>query len=115
MILAFLPQHVWEVVAGIMAVIFLYRGSVLLTRGASASHVQGISDRGTRLIACVILILGVGIGTAAFTVHAEQPGAHRGSGWGGTAGIVIVCLWVGLMCAGLVVKLVRTRGGRQDG
>lgn len=109
MILAFLPQHVWEVLAAVMAVLLLYQGLVFLIKGRRASGAQGMSEPIVRIAACVMLILGVGIGVAAFTVDAEQPGAHGGSGWGGTGGVIIVCVWVAIMCGGLVLKLTRIR------
>jgi hypothetical protein len=109
MIFAFLPQHVWEVIAGVMAVLFLYQGLTFLIKGDGAPGAQGMSDSIIRVAACVMLLFGIGIGVAAFTVDAEQSGAHGGDGWGGTSGVVIVCGWVGLMCGGLVWKFIRGR------
>lgn len=74
-----------------------------------------MSERAAQTIGGAAVLIGVGIGVAVFTVDAEQPGAHGGSGWGGTGGVIILCVWVGLMCIGPVIKLARpTRQGRKS-
>jgi hypothetical protein len=112
LMLAFMAQHVWEVGASVLAFVITGQGLLWLIRGSNALEAQGMSDPTARIIGCLATLIGIGIGIAAFTVHAEQPGAHGGDGWGGTAGIAILCVWVTLMVAGPVSKLIRTaRGG----
>jgi hypothetical protein len=115
MVLAFMAQHVWEVGASVLAVVIIGQGVFWLIRGPSASEAQGMSERTVRAIACLAVLIGVGIGIAAFTVDAEQPGVHGGTGWGGAAGVIILCVWVALMCAGPVSKLVRARPRGRSG
>lgn len=109
MVLAFMAQHVWEVGASVLAVVIIGQGLFWLIRGSSAPQAQGMSERAARAIGCLAVIIGVGIGIAAFTVDAEQPGVHGGNGWGGAAGVIILCVWVVLMCAGPVSKIMRAR------
>lgn len=112
MVLAFMAQHVWEVGAGVLAVLLIGQGLFWVIRGSGAPPALGMSERAARTIGGVAVLIGVGIGIAAFTVNAEQPGAHGGSGWGGTGGVIILCVWVALMCIGPVMKLVRPIGRR---
>lgn len=115
MVLAFMAQHIWEVGASVLAVLLIGQGLVWLIRGSSAPRAQGMSERVARAIGGLAVLIGVGIGIAAFTVDAEQPGVHGGNGWGGTGGIVILVVWVALMCAGPVSKLIGVRPrGRRD-
>lgn len=115
MVLAFMAQHVWEVGAGVLAVLVVGQGLLWLIRGSSAPQARGMSERSARAIGALAVLIGAGIGVAAFTVDAEQPGVHGGNGWGGTWGIIILCVWVALMCAGPVSKLVRGRPRGRDG
>ncbi len=112
MVLAFMAQHIWEVGASVFAVLLIGQGLFWLIRGSSAPRAQGMSEQVARMIGGLAVLIGVGVGIAAFTVHAEQPGVHGGDGWGGAGGIVILCVWVALMCAGPVSKLIRGRGDK---
>ena len=109
MVLAYMAQHLWEVGAGVFGVLLVSQGFFYLIKGNSAPEAEGMSERTVCIIACFMLLLGVGIVIAAFTVHAEQPGVHGGNGWGGTAGVVILCVWITLMCAGLIFKFSKVR------
>lgn len=115
MALAFMAQHVWEVGASVLAVVIVGQGLFWLIRDSSAPQVQGMSERAVRVIGCLAVLIGVGIGIAAFTVDAEQPGVHGGNGWGGAAGVIILCVWLALMCAGPVSKFVRVRQKDKSG
>lgn len=115
MVLAFLPQHVWEVGASVLAVLLIGQGLSWLIRGSSVARARGITERTVRSSGGFGVLVGVGVGIAAFTIDAEQPGAQSGDGWGGTAGIVILCVWVALMCAGPVSKLIKAKPGSRDG
>jgi hypothetical protein len=114
MMLAFMAQHVWEVGASVFALVIIGQGLFWLVRGASGPEAFGMSERTTRIIGGFAVLIGLGVGVAAFTVDAEKPGTHGGSGWGGTAGVVLLCVWVALMCAGPVSKLVRARNGSRE-
>jgi hypothetical protein len=113
-----MAQHVWEVGASVLALLLIGQGLFTGITGSGTAQVGGMSKRATRTIGGLAVLLGVGVGIAAFAVNAEQPGARGGNGWGGTGGIVILCVWVALMCAGPVSKLVRImsrgKGGRHE-
>jgi hypothetical protein len=120
MVVAFMAQHIWEIGASVLAVVIAGQGVFLLVAGRDAARALGISERTRRPTAVAFMALGVGIGVAAFTVQAEQPGAPHGNGWGGPVGIVFLCVWVMLMCAVPVSRLVkarsmRRRSGTRDG
>lgn len=99
MVLAYMAQHVWEVIAGFLAVICVAQGLLYFIKGTRPRGAVGLSEGAARTVACFAMLLGVGIGVAAFTVDAEQPGAHGGNGWGGTGGVVVLGIWLVLMCA----------------
>jgi hypothetical protein len=107
MVLAFMAQHVWEVGASVLAVLLIGQGLFWVIRGPDAPLPRGMGERAARTIGGLAVLIGVGTGIAAFSVHAEQSGVHGGDGWGGTGGIIILCIWVALMCAGPLSKLVR--------
>jgi hypothetical protein len=118
MMLAFMAQHIWEVGASVLAILLIGQGLFWLIGGSSAPRAQ-MSEPVAQTIGGLAVLIGVGVGIAAFTVDAEQPGVRGGDGWGGTGGIVILGVWVVLMCAGPLSRLIRARsrgrGGRQDG
>jgi hypothetical protein len=101
---AFLPQHVWEVSATVIAVLFVVHALIYLTKGNSAPEAEGMSERTVRVVACVMLLFGVGIGLAAFLVDAEPPSAHGSEGWGGAAGVILLVVWLTLVVALEVFK-----------
>jgi hypothetical protein len=118
--LGFMAQHVWEVGAGVLAVVVLGQGAILLIRGSSAPEAEGMNPRTVRVIACFMLLLGVGIGFAAFLVDAEAPGAHSRDHWGGPVGVVVLGVWVALMGALSMLRFrrphpSRRQSGRSDG
>lgn len=115
MVLAFMAQHVWEVSAGILAVLLVGDGLLRLITGSGASWAHARGERATRMIGGFAMALGVGIGIAAFTVDAEQPGVRGGNGWGGTSGIVILSVWVTLICIGPATKLIKVILRRNSG
>jgi hypothetical protein len=103
--LAFLPQHVWTVGATAMAVILISLGVLYLTTGNRPSGGEFLSERALRVIAYLQILIGMGIGAAAFLVHSEIPCAGcKRDHWGGTAGIVILCVWLALLGAVSVAR-----------
>ncbi len=113
--LGFMPQHVWEVGASVMAAALVVQGVIYLIKGNDAPEAAGWNPRIVRIWAAVILLLGVGVGFAAFFVDAEQPGAHNRDRWGGSAGVATLSVWVALMVAFSVLRFRRSslpRGSR---
>jgi hypothetical protein len=109
-LLAFLPQHVWEVGAMTFAAVCVVSGLFFLKTGATPPGAEWVSKRTVRLGAYFQILAGVGVGLAAFLVHAEP--SCRGCGhrhWGGTVGIVILCIWLVLLVAALVFNLTRSK------
>lgn len=96
--LAYMPQHVWEVGASVLAATIVVQGLVFLVRGR-APWGEGWKPKTVRMAAGVIVLGGVGIGLAAVLVEAEPPGAHSRDQWGGTTGVVFLGIWVVLMLA----------------
>lgn len=104
-ILGFLPQHVWEVGAGVMALTFLVQGGVLLVWGRSAS-LEGASA----LIAGLVLFaFGIGIGVAALFVDSESSAVESTDKWGGVGGIVGLIIWLILLGASTSIAVRRRR------
>ena len=95
--LGFMAQHVWEVGASIFAVLLVGQGLFYLIRGSRAPEAEGLNPRTVRIVGGVGVLLGVGIGFAAFLVDAEQPGAHNADHWGGAVGVATLSVWVALV------------------
>ncbi len=109
-VLGFLPQHVWEVGAGVMAVLLLAQGLMLLIKGPTARGAENMSQRSVRVSGGVILALGVGVGVAALLVNAESNTVHRSDQWGGVGGVVGLGVWIVLL--GLSVSFTTGRSKR---
>jgi hypothetical protein len=108
MVLAFLPQHVWEVGATFLAVVLVGQGLVYLIRGTGPPETAGMSPRAIRLVSYLSVLLGVGLGIAAFAVDAEPPGVHNTDHWGGTTGVVLLGVWMAFL-----VSIIRRRARRR--
>lgn len=108
-----MAQHVWEVGAAVLAVLFVGQGLVHLIKPSAAPEAEGMNPRTVRVAGCLMLLLGVGIGLAAFFVDAEQPGAHNRDHWGGAVGVVILSVWVALMIGFSVLKFRKVKPPRR--
>jgi hypothetical protein len=91
MVLAFMAQHVWEVGASVFAILLIGQGLLWVINGSGAPRARDMSERAARTIGGLAVLIGVGVGIAAFIVEAEQPGVHGGNGWGGATGIGMLC------------------------
>lgn len=89
--LAFMPQHVWEVGASVLALTIISEGMLTLATDWNPGA--------PRILGLISLLVGLGIGFAAFLVPAEQAGVQGRNQWGGTTGIAFLILWAGLMLA----------------
>jgi hypothetical protein len=109
-LLAFLPQHVWEVGAAAFAVVCVISGLFFLKTGATPPGTEWVSKRTRRLGAYFQILVGMGVGVAAFLVNAEPSCGGCGRGhWGGTAGVVMLCVWLVLLIAVFVFNLALSR------
>ncbi len=108
-----MAQHVWEVAASVFALLLLGQGLFYLIKGSSAPEAEGMNPRTVRVVACLMLLLGVGIGFAAFLVDAEQPGAHSRDHWGGAVGVAFLAIWVALMVAFTVIRFKKVKPPRR--
>ncbi len=107
--LAYIAQHVWEVGASVFAVLLVGQGLFYLITGIRMPWAEGMSPRAVRTRAGLSVLLGVGDGFAAFLSMQKQPGVHGGNGWGGTPGIVILCVWVALMLAFFALQFMKVK------
>ena len=107
--LGYMAQHVWEVGAAVLAATFVLQGLVFLIKGSDAPQAAGWNPRIVRLWGGVGLLLGVGVGLAAFLVEAEQPGTHNGDHWGGAWGLAILIVWVALTLTFSALPYIRAK------
>ena len=98
--LAALPQHVAQIVGVSLGICFVGFGLLLLLKGPPNGTDRRLSARGTRLIAGIQLLLGVGVGAAFFFVDAEGRQRQAGEGhWGGAFGIAMLGIWLAVLGA----------------
>lgn len=110
MLFAFLPQHVWEVGAAAFAAVCVISGLFFLKTGATPPGTEWVSKRTLRLVAYFQILVGLGVGLAASLVDAEPSCGGCGHGhWGGTAGVVMLCVWLVVLIAAFVFNLSRSR------
>jgi uncharacterized protein YjeT (DUF2065 family) len=102
-----MPQHVFELGAAVLAATCVLQGLVFLIKGSEARQAAGLSTRIIRIWGGFCLLVGVGIGCAAFLVDAEQPGAHSPEHWGGVVGVAFLSVWVALMLGLFIFQQVR--------
>jgi hypothetical protein len=105
--LAFMPQHVFEVGAAVLAATFVLQGLVFLIKGSDARQAAGLSTSIIRIWGGFCLLAGVGIGFAALLVDAEQPGAHSPEHWGGVVGVAFLSVWIALMVGLFIFQQVK--------
>jgi hypothetical protein len=108
-----MAQHLWEVGATVFAVLLVGQGLLYLIRPNAAPDAEGMNPRTVRVGGYLTLLLGVGIGLAAFFVDAEQPGAHNRDHWGGAVGVAILSVWVVLMIGFSVLKFRKVKPPRR--
>jgi hypothetical protein len=112
LLLAFLPQHVWEVGAAAFAVVCVISGVFFLKTGATPPGTVWVSKRLLRVAAYCQILIGVSVGVAAFVVNAEPSCGGCGLGhWDGTVGIAMLCVWLVVLIAAFVFNLSRSRRG----
>jgi uncharacterized membrane protein len=106
-LLGYLPQHVWEVLATALGVVFVGLGVYHLVTGRVASEGWQPSARTVRVIAVFQILLGVGVGLAGFLTNAEPPCRQCGNGhWGGTSMLVFLSIWLAGLAA-IVASTIR--------
>jgi hypothetical protein len=117
MLLAFLPQHVWEVGVGVFAAVSMMHG-VSVLRG---NRLPGENPRSAVRGGVFQIVLGVALAVAAFTVNSEPSCGGCGRGhWGGTWGVLILIVWLVLFAlsarlAGHLGSDARGKGTRSAG
>jgi hypothetical protein len=106
MLLAYLPQHDWEVMAVTLSVCFCGLGFILLLSGRAPGG-ERMSPHIIRTIGGFQILLGVGVGLAGFFTNSEPPsGLGRGGHWGDSTDIAALGVWlVGL--AAILVSILR--------
>jgi hypothetical protein len=98
-----LPQHVQEVIATAIAVLFVGRGLQYLIRGRMTGG-ERLNKRNVRVRAALAVLIGVGVGAAGFLAN-----GGAGAGWGGTTGVVIVVVWLTIFGAIAIYGIKKDR------
>lgn len=114
MVFAYMAQHVWEVGMCVLALVLIGQGLFLLIKGPDTPETRGMSEQGVRTRAWVVVLVGIGVGIAALSLDAEKPGTQSGNGWGGTTGIIFLCVWIALICAWPVYRLIKARSSSRE-
>jgi hypothetical protein len=83
MALGFMPQHTWQVGAGVLAASIAVAALREIARGRAAAGAVGLA-------------VAVGVAAAAVSLPAES-GFRYGSSWGGTTGVAFLAVWVALI------------------
>ena len=103
--LAFLPQHVWQVMGTFIGVLVIAWMVYILLAGRIFD--ADWSPRRLRWFALGGLLVGAGLIVTAWTVDAEPPcGGCTGDHWGGTAGIVGLMAFIGI---GVAIQIHNVR------
>jgi hypothetical protein len=114
--LGYLPQYLAEIagvalggpliVVGLLALIGKPPGENALRMG---NRVIQLGPRATRLVAVIVLLLGLGIIAFSFLVDAEPPGCLPAGHWGTTLDQVVAAIWVVLLLGIMVLNLRKAR------
>lgn len=100
--LAYIAQHVWEVGASVFAVLLVGQGLFYLITGIRMPWAEGMSPRAVRTRAGLSVLLGVGVGFAAFFVDAETTRRAWRQWLGRDAGnshfVRLGCAHAGVLC-----------------
>ena len=106
--LAYLWRHTWQVGGTVFGASVMAWMAYALIRG----EIPGapLSASRARVFAFAGLLLGAGVVVAAWMVNAEPPcGNCNRDHWGGTAGIVVLAVWLGVMLAVTAHNIRRER------
>jgi hypothetical protein len=112
LLLAFLPQHVWQTIGTFMGVVVIAWMVYILVAGRILD--ANWSPRRLRALAVVGLLIGVGFIVTAWTVNAEPPcGACSGDHWGGAFGVTLLIAFLGFAVALQVLNVRDERRQRR--
>lgn len=107
--LAYLPEHVWQVGGGVMAIVLVALG-VLYLGGRLEPRIYGANPRRVRQAGAGAIAFGLALAVAVVLVNAEPPGGRGGDQWGGSGGVVALVIWLVLL--GLSAATSSRRSGR---
>ena len=91
--LAYLPQHLAEIVGLTIATFGIGSALPVLIRG-SDPELPAWSRARVRLIAAAAVLFSIGAGVSGFLLDAEPPGGTAGGHWGTTADKALVGIWL---------------------
>jgi hypothetical protein len=109
-----MAQHVWEVGAAVFAALLVGQGLFHLIKPSAAPEADGMNPRTVHVAGWLMLLVGVGIGLAAFLVDAEQPGAHSPDHWGGAVGVAALSVWVAVMLGSFVLQIRKVKAASKQ-
>jgi hypothetical protein len=106
-VLGYLFRPEFEVGGTALAVFFVCLGVLDLVTGRAAEPGRS-SARSVRVGGLLQILVGVGVGFAAFRVNPEPPCGQCGHGrWGGTWDIVFLGIWLAVVAGIFAVNLRR--------
>src|SRR6266705_3227668 len=91
--LAYLPQHLAEIVGLAIATFGIGSALPVLIRG-SDPELPAWSRARVRLIAAAAVLFSIGAGVSGFLLDAEPPGGTAGGHWGTTADKALLGIWL---------------------
>ena len=106
-VLGYLFRPEFEVGGTALAVFFVGLGVLDLVTGRGP-EAERSTARSVRVAGFFQILLGIGVGFAAFRVNPEPPCGHCGQGrWGGTWDVVALGVWLAVLGGILAVNLRR--------
>jgi hypothetical protein len=98
----------WLEVGGVALAVFFVGLGVLDVVTGRVPEAERSSARSVRLGGFFQILLGIGVGSAAFRVNPESSCGQCGNGrWGGTWGVVVLGIWLAVLGGILAVNLSR--------
>lgn len=104
--LAYLPQHVAQVVGLAIGIAWVAFGVLVLVRGVPPGLAGGLNPRLLRILAVLVIPAGIAIAAAFFFIDAEGRNSREGDHWGGTYGIVMMLVFL-VFLGGIAVYNLR--------
>jgi hypothetical protein len=103
-VLAFLTQYDSELGGTALAIVIVGFGAVQLIAGRSPDFGR-LRPRTVRVLGAVQILVGLGFGSASFTLHREED-------WGGAPQLTVLAAWLAAVATIAVVHLRKYRAAK---